>query len=77
VIGIASWMFDGIYIGATWTREMRIAMMQSVAVYILSLFLLVPLYGNHGLWGALMVLNIMRGLTLGLRYPRLEAQVGA
>ncbi|AZV77747.1 MATE family efflux transporter [Parasedimentitalea marina] len=77
VIGIASWMFDGIYIGATWTREMRIAMLQSVAVYILSLFVLVPLYGNHGLWGALMVLNIMRGLTLGLQYPRLEAQVGA
>lgn len=75
VIGIASWMFDGIYIGATWTRAMRNAMVQSVAIYVLALFILVPTLGNHGLWAALMVLNIARGLTLGLRYPRLEAQV--
>ncbi|MGV6802670.1 MAG: MATE family efflux transporter [Ruegeria sp.] len=75
VIGVASWMFDGIYIGATWTRAMRNAMVQSVAIYVLVLFILVPTLGNHGLWAALMILNIARGLTLGLRYPRLEAQV--
>ncbi|WP_171174721.1 MATE family efflux transporter [Ruegeria sp. HKCCD8929] len=76
VLGVASWMFDGIYIGATWTRDMRWAMIQSVAVYVLALVVLVPAFGNHGLWASLMVLNITRGLTLGLRYPRLEAQVG-
>ncbi|WP_170770172.1 MATE family efflux transporter [Ruegeria lacuscaerulensis] len=75
VIGVASWMFDGIYIGATWTRDMRNAMIQSVAIYVVALFLLVPTLGNHGLWAALMVLNIARGLTLGWRYPRLEAQI--
>ncbi|UWQ30826.1 MATE family efflux transporter [Leisingera sp. M527] len=77
VLGIASWMFDGIYIGATWTRDMRWAMLQSVAIYVAALLLLVPAFGNHGLWAALIVLNIARGVTLGLRYPRLEAQVGA
>ncbi len=75
IIGVASWMFDGIYIGATWTRAMRQAMIQSVVVYVAALFVLVPIFGNHGLWAALMVLNITRGLTLGLRYPKLEAQV--
>lgn len=75
VIGVASWMFDGIYIGATWTRAMRNAMIQSVAIYVVALFFLVPTFGNHGLWAALMVLNIARGLTLGWRYPRLEAQI--
>ncbi|WP_170443340.1 MATE family efflux transporter [Ruegeria arenilitoris] len=75
VVGVASWMFDGIYIGATWTRAMRIAMIQSVAIYVVALFLLVPTMGNHGLWAALMVLNTARAVTLGLRYPRLEAQV--
>ncbi|WP_171128713.1 MATE family efflux transporter [Ruegeria sp. HKCCA6707] len=75
VIGVASWMFDGIYIGATWTRAMRNAMIQSVAIYVLALFVLVPMMGNHGLWAALMVLNIARGLTLGWRYPKLEAGV--
>ncbi len=75
LIGVASWMFDGIYIGATWTRAMRTAMIQSVAIYVVALFLLVPTMGNHGLWAALMVLNTARAVTLGLRYPRLEAQV--
>ena len=75
VIGVASWMFDSIYIGATWTRDMRQAMIHSVGIYVLSLFILVPAFGNHGLWAALMVLNIARGVTLGWRYPKLEAQV--
>ncbi|KUJ85531.1 MATE family efflux transporter [Ruegeria marisrubri] len=75
VLGVASWMLDGIYIGATWTRAMRMAMIQSVVAYVVALVILVPTLGNHGLWAALMVLNITRGLTLGLRYPRLEAQI--
>lgn len=77
VLGIASWMLDGIYFGATWTRDMRIAMLQSVAIYVVALVALVWGFGNHGLWAALMVLNIARGVTLGMRYPRLEATVGA
>jgi len=76
VIGVASWMFDGIYIGATWTAEMRRAMMLSVAVYAVAAAVLLPTFGNHGLWGALMILNGTRGLTLGWSYPRLEARVG-
>ncbi|NOD62777.1 MULTISPECIES: MATE family efflux transporter [unclassified Ruegeria] len=75
IVGVASWMFDGIYIGATWTRAMRNAMIQSVAIYVVALFILVPSLGNHGLWAALMVLNIARGVTMGWRYPKLEAQV--
>jgi MATE family multidrug resistance protein len=75
IIGVASWMFDGIYIGATWTRDMRNAMLQSVAIYVVALFILVPAFGNHGLWAALMVLNLARGVTMGWRYPKLEAQV--
>ncbi|UWR89726.1 MATE family efflux transporter [Phaeobacter inhibens] len=77
LISVASYMFDGIYIGATWTRDMRIAMLQSVAIYVVALVVLVPSLGNHGLWASLMVLNVARGVTLGLRYPRLEAQVGS
>ena len=76
VIAIASWMLDGIYFGATWTRDMRIAILQSVAIYVVALVLLFPTMGNHGLWLALMILNTARGITLGVRYPRLEATVG-
>ncbi|MDZ4094766.1 MAG: MATE family efflux transporter [Paracoccaceae bacterium] len=72
LIGVASWMFDGIFIGATQTREMRRTMFVSVMVYGAALFLLVPAFGNHGLWAALMVLNATRGITMAQAYPRVE-----
>ena len=76
LISVASYMFDGIFIGATWTRQMRGAMIEAVALYVLALLIFVPWLGNHGLWLALMVLNGSRALTLARRYPRLEAAVG-
>jgi MATE family multidrug resistance protein len=76
LIGIASWMLDGIFIGATLTREMRNAMLVSVAVYLGALLGLIPAFGNHGLWAALMVLNAVRGLTMARLYPRAEAKAG-
>lgn len=74
VLSLASYMFDGIFIGATATREMRNAMLASVAVYVLALLMLVPAFGNHGLWAGLMVLNLTRGVTMALYYPRIEAR---
>lgn len=74
LIGIASWMFDGIFIGATLTREMRNAMLASVAIYAAAVALLLPAFGNHGLWAALMVLNLTRGVTMAIFYPRVEAK---
>jgi len=74
LIGIASWMFDGIFIGATLTREMRNAMLASVLVYVAALALLLPTLGNHGLWASLAVLNTARGLTMAMFYPRVEAK---
>ncbi len=74
LIGIGSWMLDGIFIGATETRAMRNAMLLSVAIYVVVLAALVPAFGNHGLWASLMVLNVVRAVTLALRYPALEAR---
>lgn len=73
IIGMPSWMFDGIFIGATHTRDMRVAMLQSTVVYVAVLFLLVPIMGNHGLWLSLMIFDIVRALTLWRYYPKLEA----
>jgi multidrug resistance protein, MATE family len=75
LIGVASWTLDGIFIGATMTREMRNAMLFSVAVYAVALMILPRLWGNHGLWAALMVLNAVRGLSMAAYYPRAEAKV--
>ncbi len=73
LVGIGSWMLDGIYIGATRSREMRNAMVLSGLVYLGALFLLVPTFENHGLWLALMILNVTRAITLAWGYPALEA----
>lgn len=75
VVGIAAWMLDGIFIGATRAGDMRNMMAISLVVYVVAALLLVPAYGNHGLWAALLISFVARGLTLGARYPRVEAQV--
>ena len=74
LIGVASWILDGVFIGATQTREMMRAMLISVPIYGTALMLLVPLMGNHGLWASLMVLNATRGVTMLLAYPKVERQ---
>jgi MATE family multidrug resistance protein len=38
---------------------------------------LLPAFGNHGLWAAMMVMFVTRALTLLARYPALEASVRA
>lgn len=74
VLGWPSWMFDGIFIGATATRDMRNMMVLSALVYLVALLLLTPVLGNHGLWAALIISFVARGVSLGARYPALEAQ---
>ncbi|SLN63566.1 DNA-damage-inducible protein F [Pseudoruegeria aquimaris] len=71
--GLASWMLDGIFIGATRTRDMRNMMLVSAVIYFAAVAVLLPAFGNHGLWAALLISFVARGLTLGLRYPALEA----
>ena len=72
MLGIAGWMFDGIFIGATLTREMRNAMLASVVIYVLALVALLPAFGNHGLWAALNIFFVARGITFASRMPTLE-----
>jgi len=76
IISVWSFMLDGIFIGATRTREMRDGMMISLAVFVIAVFTLKPVLGNHGLWLALMLFMVARAITLGLFYPRLEREAG-
>ena len=77
LVGIASWMLDGIFIGASQTRDMRNMMIVSVAIYFASAIPLVGAFGNHGLWAAFLISFAARGVTLGLRYPAIEARARA
>jgi len=76
LVGLASWMLDGIFIGATRTADMRNMMAVSLVVYVGAVLILVPWLGNHGLWAALLVSFVARAVTLGLRYPALERAAG-
>jgi MATE family multidrug resistance protein len=77
LLGVGAFMLDGIFIGATRTRDMRNMMAVSLAIYAAAVALMVPGMGNHGLWIALLISFVVRGATLGLRYPALERAAGA
>lgn len=75
LVGVASWIWDGIFIGALLTRVMLHAMALAVAVYALAMALLIPAFGNHGLWAALMVLLVARALALWRASPAITARI--
>ncbi|MBU2935901.1 MULTISPECIES: MATE family efflux transporter [Pacificibacter] len=72
VAGIGAWMLDGIFIGATRTRDMRNMSALSLIIYLGAVYALTPLFGAHGLWAALLISYLARGLTLAWKYPALE-----
>jgi MATE family, multidrug efflux pump len=70
LIGVLAYGFDGIYVGATWTRDMRNLMVLSLVIYLAAWWITTPL-GNAGLWCAFLVFLAARGLLQALRYPAL------
>jgi len=75
-VSIWAFQLDGIFLGATQGRVMRNAMIVSLGAYVALCWAFIPLWGNHGLWFALIGFMAMRGATLGIRYPALERSVG-
>ncbi|MEM8881318.1 MAG: MATE family efflux transporter [Pseudomonadota bacterium] len=76
LLGCAAWMFDGVFVGATRTRDMRNMMIVSALIYVICLAVLLPRFENHGLWVSMIVFFVARGVSLGLRYPALERTAG-
>ncbi len=70
LLGVFAFAYDGIYIGATWARDMRNLMVLSLLIF-LTAWLLLRSFGNAGLWGALLVHYGARGGLEALRYPAL------
>lgn len=73
VVGFACYQLDGIFIGATRTRDMRDMMLLSVAVYLVMAVVLPLALGMHGLWLALLIFYAVRAWTLYRRLPALRA----
>lgn len=70
VISVWSYQYDGIFIGATASKEMLTTMALAFVLYSVLLVLLVPLFGNHGLWLAFLVMNAVRGLGQAAIWPK-------
>ena len=73
VSGVLAFQMDGVFIGATWSRDMRNMMLVSLAVFAVAIFVLGRLAGNPGLWASLHLFLIVRGLTLLSVMPRRAA----
>jgi len=69
---VAGFQLDGVFIGATRTRELMKAMAVSLAVYLLAAWTLAGPLGNHGLWLALTAFMVARGVTLWVQLPSIE-----
>jgi len=65
---VFAFAYDGIFIGATWVREMRNLMVLSLLIF-LAAWLALRSLGNAGLWAALLVHYAARGGLQALRYP--------
>jgi MATE family multidrug resistance protein len=70
MLGVFAFAYDGIFIGATWAREMRNLMVLSLLIFLVA-WLALRSFGNAGLWGALLVHYAARGGLQALRYPAL------
>ena len=69
------YQFDGIFVGASQTTELRNAMIISVCIYVLSAIYLISNFGNLGLWISFSIFFIARALTLFVYLERIYKKI--
>jgi len=74
LVGVMAFQMDGVYIGATWSADMRNMMLMSLLAFLLTWWIATPILQNHGLWLALEVFLGIRGITLYARLPSKAAE---
>ncbi|SMF38233.1 multidrug resistance protein, MATE family [Tistlia consotensis] len=77
LFAVGAYQIDGVFIGATATAEMRNAMIAALLLYLAVLHLLLPRWGNDGLWLSLLAYMLLRIACMARYYPRLVRSVGA
>lgn len=63
IAGMAAFVWDGIYIGCTYTRGMLLSMLCAATAYFLLYYLLHNSLGNHALWLAFISYLLIRGIA--------------
>ena len=71
LLSFVAFLMDGAFIGLTRSKEMRNGTIIALIAFILSGTFLTVQYGNTGLWIAFILYVVVRGLALGLYFPRL------
>ena len=71
LIVVIGFQLDGIFIGATRSREMRDSMIVSAPIFLAASVWLANNWGNHGLWAAFSLYFILRAATLAIWLPRI------
>ncbi len=77
LIVVIGFQLDGIFIGATRSREMRDSMILSAPVFIAASIWLAERWDNHGLWAAFSLYFLLRGATLTIWLPRIARSLDA
>ncbi|MCM8558344.1 MATE family efflux transporter [Sphingomicrobium sediminis] len=72
--GVASFIYDGVYVGASWTRALLLTMIAGTVVYALALWITWPL-GNGGLWLSFTLFLAARAIFQRLALPRLASRI--
>ena len=75
LFSFAAFQLDGIFIGASFTRQMRDAAALSIVVYLVAWWALSDPFGLQGLWGAMIIYVVARAVALLLFYPSLRRSV--
>lgn len=73
----AAFQLDGVFIGATRTRDMRNASILSVAVFLAAWWPLAQVAGNRGLWCAFVLYVCARAAALWRYYPALRQSIAS
>lgn len=68
LISVFSFVMDGVFIGLTWSTDMRNIMLASALFVFAPVWWLTQAYGNHGLWFAFTVFMASRGIGMMLAY---------
>ena len=64
IVASVCYQLDGIFVGASQTKEIRNAMIISVGIFIVISIYLTKLFDNHGIWFSLLIFMILRSVTL-------------
>jgi MATE family multidrug resistance protein len=70
LVSVWSFLYDGVYVGATRAKAMRDIMIFSTLIVFLPAWYLLQGYGNHGLWLAFTLFMASRGIGMHIAYRK-------